>query len=178
MSDEERSPILQSFHRAKDKNIFRILAAISNPSHSITSRNVAIDELPKKVKYMGEDTVRWVKTLVRRCAMGDFLNKEVVRHCILLADECFQEDDIESAKKFLDCVFLSAESFPDLCSTTECFGSLIELFVNCRMVTSNKLRRLISRFGVLSTLGAILSRISPHVKPVSLLPSDHFDMFY
>lgn len=169
MSATERSPVLESFHRAKDKNIFRILATISNPTHSNTSRSAAFEELPKKVKNMGEDTVKWVKTLVRRCAMGDFVNKEVVRHCILLADECFQDDDIDSARKFLDCVCLAAESFPELCSTTECFGTLIELFVSCRMLTSTKVKRLITRYGVLSTLGAILSKVSPHVKPVRTL---------
>lgn len=169
MSAAERSPILETFHRAKDKNIFRILATISNSTHSNTSRSVAFEEVPKKVKNMGEDTVKWVKTLVHRCAMGDFVNKEVIRNCILLADECFREEDIESSKKFLECVYLAVESFPELCSTTECSGTLIDLFVSCRtsMVTSEKMNRLITRFGVLSTLSAILSAVSPHVKPVS-----------
>ncbi|CAJ1959627.1 unnamed protein product [Cylindrotheca closterium] len=181
MGAAERSPILESFHRAKDKNIFRILATISNATHSNISRSVAFEELPKRVKNMGEDTVKWVKTLVRRCAMGEFINKEVVRHCILLADECFQAEDIESSQKFLECVYLAVESFPELCSTTECFGTLIELFVSCRMVTCNKMSRLITRFGVLSTLSAILSSISPHVKPgmidVSRTASQHlFDL--
>jgi hypothetical protein len=162
----ERNPVLETFHRVKDKHIFRILSTITNPAHSSKTRSRALDEMPKRVKHMGEATLTWVKTLVRRCSMGDFLNQEIVRHCILLAQECFQEEDIASSHKFLSCVQVAAESFPEVCSNEECFGTLMELFVACRIASSSELKKVIGHSGIVTTLSTILSAVSPYTQLV------------
>jgi hypothetical protein len=164
----ERNPVLETFHKAKDKHVFRILSTITNPTHSTKARSRAIEEMPKRVKSMGEATLTWVKVLVRRCAMGDFLNQEIVRHCILLAQECFQEKDIASSQKFLACVQVAADSFPELCANEECFESLMELFVDCRRVSSSELKTEIGRHGFLTTLSTILSAVAPCTQSVSV----------
>ena len=87
----ERHPTLEQFHMAKDKHIFRILSTISTPTHSPKARVRALKELPKRVKPLGDNVWNWVKGLVRRCAMGDFINKKIVHHAILLAQECYHQ---------------------------------------------------------------------------------------
>jgi hypothetical protein len=98
--------------------------------------------------------------------MGDFLNQEIVRHCILLAQECFQEEDIASSHKFLACVQVAADSFPEVCSNEECFGTLMELFVACRIASSSELKKVIEDSGIVTTLSTILSAVSPYTQLV------------
>jgi hypothetical protein len=80
-----KTDVLKAFHGARDNHIFRILGTITNPSHSTLAPGRALDELPKRTKSLGDAVSKWDKTLVRRCAMGDFMNVEVVNHCVLIA---------------------------------------------------------------------------------------------
>lgn len=171
----ERNPVLTTFHRLKDKHIFRILSSITNPTHSGKDRSRALDEISKRVKYRGEAVLTWVKTLVRRCSMGDFLNHDIIRHCILLAQECFQEEDVASCNKFLACVYVAASNFPEICSNTECFGSLMELFVACRIESSSEVKKLVAHYGIVTTLSTILSAVSPYTELVcpTAMPSSN-----
>ena len=164
----ERNPILEAFHRQKDKHIFRILSTITNPSHSNKARVRALEEVPKRVKGDAE-LQKWAKTLVRRCAMGNFVNQESIHHCIMLAQECFEEEEIGACQKFLECVQIATDAFPQLCANTEDFGSLMELFVECRGVSSSKTKKAMGQFGTVSTLSTILSKVAPYTESVSLI---------
>lgn len=148
----ERNPILERFHSAKDKHIFRILSTIATPVHSTNARIRALDELPKRVKTQGDSAVRFVKGIIRKCSMGDFLNQEIVHHCILLAQECGVQGDWESCRKFLKCIELAAEYFPELCGNPQCFQNLAELFSDCR---SSKQRGIED---VVTSLSAVLAK--------------------
>lgn len=159
----ERNPILEAFHRQKDKHIFRILSTIVKPGHSSKARIRAMEEVPKRVK--GDADLRaWAKTLVRRCAMGNFVNQESIHHCILLAQECFQEEDIGACQKFLECAHIATDAFPQLCANAEDFGTLMELFVECRGISSSKTKKLMGQFGTVTTLSTILSKVAPYTE--------------
>eukprot|EP00980_Cylindrotheca_fusiformis_P007770 scaffold1650_cov135-Cylindrotheca_fusiformis.AAC.5 len=160
----ERNPVLTSFHKMKDETVFRLLSSVSDPTHTGKARTRAFDEISKRVKKFGEATLTWTKTLARRCSMGDFLNREIIRHCILLAQECFKEEDIESCQKFLSCVQVAAETFPEICSDMECFGTLTELFVACRSVSSSDRSKVIGDSGIVTALSTILCEVSPYAQ--------------
>lgn len=151
----ERHPTLEQFHTAKDKHIFRILSTIANPAHTPKARVRALEELPKRVKSLGDGVLTWVKGLVRRCAMGDFLNTEIVHHAILLAQECWHAEDYESCQKFLKPVRLASETFPQLCATQDSFSNLVELFAECRSVKQNTDQ-------ITTTLSSILAKAAPN----------------
>mmetsp|Transcript_16057 Transcript_16057/g.37212 ORF Transcript_16057/g.37212 Transcript_16057/m.37212 type:complete len:1378 (+) Transcript_16057:117-4250(+) len=153
----ERHAILEKFHSMKDKHVFRILGTIANPSHSAKARARALDDLPKRVKAAAGDAVSaWVKSLVKRCAMGDFVNHDVIHHCVLLAQECFHEEQFEATQKFLVCIQLAVESFPSLCASDEVFENLSELFRDCNSTTT------IDEPGIVTALSAILASVSPY----------------
>ena len=140
----ERIPVLQKFHALKDKRIFRILSTIVTPTHSTSARVRALEELPKRIrqqvhnrkhsksKHSDEDgLLSWVKALTRRCAMGDFINAEVVHHCVLLAQECFHGEDALSCRAFVAVVKVAVQHFPELCvATDETFSTLVQLFTD------------------------------------------------
>lgn len=73
-SSSDLSSILENLHCAPDEDIFRTLATIANPTHTTAARVGAFEELSKRTNSLGDATCDWVKSLVRRCAMGDFLN--------------------------------------------------------------------------------------------------------
>ena len=163
--------VLELFHGARDKHIFRILATICDPTHSTKARMRALDELPKRTKSLSDDVSSWVKNLVRRCAMGSTLNAEVVGHCVLLAQECFREDDIPSCAAFLSCVKTACEAFPPLCSSAETFTTLTELFSETLAVEDPELKREVEESGIVTALSAILSKTvsSGEVSSVSII---------
>jgi hypothetical protein len=163
----ERNPVLAKFHAAKDKHIFRILSTIVSPTHSNAARIRALEELPKRVKSLGDATVTWVKTLARRCTMGDFCNAQVIHHCIMLCQECFREEDIGACMAFLKCVQLASQHYPELCATPEAFGTLMELFTEARGMTHGKYRKEVDQSGLVTVLSSILAAAAPSSTTVS-----------
>lgn len=149
--------VLEKFHNARDKHIFRILATISNPSHSSQARIRAMEELPKRVKTVGDDVSGWVKVLVQRCGMGDFINAEIVGHCVLLAQECFYENDLPAMATFLACVKTASSIFPSLCGQKKTFVTLQELFSECRSTNEPDKEKEIEELGFVTCLSSILS---------------------
>eukprot|EP00536_Pseudo-nitzschia_multiseries_P010407 jgi/Psemu1/203285/e_gw1.318.53.1 len=158
----ERHPVLEKFHSIKDKHIFRILGTITNPGHSAKSRARALDDLPRRVKATAGDAVSaWVKSLAKRCAMGDFINLDVIHHCVLLAQECFHEGELDATHKFLVCVQLAVESFPSLCASGEVFDNLSELFRDCNGTTTSRNKDLEGP-AIITALSAILASVAPY----------------
>lgn len=153
-------PILEKLHTARDKHIFRILATIASPTHSLAARARAFDELPKRTKSLGEMTAAWIKTLARRCAMGHFLNSEIINHCILLAQECFHEEDFGRCVSFLACVKIAAEIYPSLCGSKEAFGNLVELFSECQQLHGKK-KKEVDKYGIVTLLSSVLASAAP-----------------
>ena len=162
-SPEERHPVLEKFHSIKDKHIFRLLGSITKPNHSAKARARALDDLPKRVKATAGDAVQaWVKSLAKRCAMGDFINHDTIHHCVLLAQECFHEGEHEATLKFLLCIQLAVESFPSLCASDEVFDNLGELFRDCNSLSSSSSPKTGVESSIVTALSAILASVSPH----------------
>ncbi len=160
---EERHPIIEKFHSIKDKHVFRLLGTITNPNHSAKARARALDDLPKRVKATAGDTVHaWVKSLAKRCAMGDFINHDTIHHCVLLAQECFHEGEYEATLKFLVCIQLAVESFPSICASDEVFSNLSELFTDCNGTSSKASRKTDLEHAIVTALSSILASVSPH----------------
>jgi hypothetical protein len=153
--------VLENLHAARDKHIFRILATIANPTHTMAARVRAFEELPKRTKSLGDATCAWVKSLARRCAMGDFLNKSIIQQCIALAQECFHGNDIPASIAFLSCVKLASTVFPALCGDREGFNLLIEMFMECRAARSGKKKKEIDQCGMVTALCSILAAAAP-----------------
>ncbi|KAL3919926.1 MAG: hypothetical protein SGILL_003509 [Bacillariaceae sp.] len=161
----ERHPILEKFHSIRDKHVFRILGTITHPNHSVSARIRALNDLPKRVKATAGDAVqKWVVSLVQRCAMGDFLNQDVVHHCVVLAHECLQEDDWDSTNRFLTCAEMAASRFPALCASEQDYTTLSEMFRDCSGVSSSssKKKKHMDKSNILTLLSSILAMASPH----------------
>lgn len=149
--------ITGAFHSARDKHIFRILSSVVDPNHSMQARKHALDELPKRTKSLGNGVSEWIKQLVSRCCMSYFLNTETVHHAVLLAQELFRENDIESTMIMLSCVKVAVEIFPALGAREETFVTLTELFSDCRQETSMKVKKKLNSSDIVTGLSAILS---------------------
>ena len=154
-------PVLEKLHAARDKHIFRILATIASPDHSASARLRAFDELPKRTKSLGDSTAAWVKSLARRCAMGHFLNADVVRDCIVLAQDCFANGDFPECAEFLACVKTAIDIYPSLGGTKDAFEGLMELFSACRANSSSKTKKMIEEYNMVTTLSSILAAVAP-----------------
>lgn len=148
--------VLQDFHSARDKHIFRLLSTITNPDHSAKARKRALEELPKRAKSLGDGVALWVKNLVKRCAMGNSLNSEVIRHCVLLALECFRDEDVPACGALLATVKTVVDVFPALGSSGETYATLTELFSDCREAKGDIKKELHAR-GIVTVLSSILS---------------------
>lgn len=151
--------VLQDLHGARDKHIFRILATIVDPAHTTQSRARALEELPRRTKVLGDAVSDWVKNLVKRCAMGDSLNSEVVSHCVLLAQECFRAGDIPAVGALLASVKMAVHIFPALCSSSETFVTLTEIFSECRSSTG-EVKKELHASGIVTALSSILSAVA------------------
>lgn len=151
--------ILQDFHGARDKHIFRILATIADPAHTMQARARALEELPKRTKALGDAVSDWVKNLVKRCAMGDSLNSEVVSHCVLLAQECLREGDVPAGGAFLATVKTAIDIFPVVCNSRETFGTLTELLSEC-CAASGDMKKELRSSGIVTALSSILSAVA------------------
>lgn len=165
-SPGERHAVLEKFHAIKDNHVFRILGTLVHSDHSVKSRVRALDDLPKRVKSTAGDAVQtWVRSLVKRCAMGDFLNLDVIQHCSMLALECFQGELWDAAQKFLSCVQLAASSFPVLCASEEVYENLSTIFRDCSdLLSSASRRKKIEYSNIVTTVSAILASASPYRK--------------
>ena len=163
----DHDDVLQSLHSARDKHIFRILATISSPNHSPSSRQRAFDDLPKRTKSLGSATAAWAKKLARRCAMGGFINEESVATCIQLAQECFQEGDVECTRVLLTSARAALQIFRPLGANRESFGALVELYGECQS-SHVKNKKLIDQAGIPLLLNQCLAFAAP---ALSLAPS-------
>ena len=159
-SPSEIRPILDKLHNARDNHIFRVLATITSPRHSASARSRAFDELPKRTKSLGDQAATWIKTLARRCAMGQFMNGEIVHHSILLAQESFCEGNFQGCLHFLHCVKSASRFYPLLCSEKKDFGTLLELFSECRTTVISKIKDDLERSGMVTILSSILAEVS------------------
>ena len=110
---------------------------------------------PSTFKSLGDAVSDWMKNLVRRCVMGSAVNAEVIGHCVLLAQECFRAENIPACAALLSCIKTACEIFPSICSFTETFSTLTELFSECR--TESDLKKELDESGVVTALSAILS---------------------
>ena len=163
----DHDDVLQSLHSARDKHIFRILATISSPNHSPSSRQRAFDDLPKRAKSLGSATAAWAKKLARRCAMGGFINEESVATCIQLAQECFQEGDVECTRVLLTSARAALQIFRPLGANRESFGALVELYGECQS-SHVKNKKQIDQAGIPLLLNQCLAFSAP---ALSLAPS-------
>lgn len=150
---------LPKVHGAKDKHIFRLLASIANPGHSSNARSRALDELPKRTKSLGSSASTWIKTLARRCAMGYFINSEIITHCALIAQEAFNEHEYLVCRALLESVNTGVALFPSI-TGKEASESLTELFAECRGSLSSNKKRQIKDYGILTTLSEMLAYVS------------------
>ena len=167
-SPSDLDAVLQSLNAARDKHIFRLLATIATPNHSSSARARAFEELPKRAKSLGSNTAAWVKKLARRCAMGGFVNQDSISTCILLAQECFHEGDIDCTMVFLRAVKTAIDAFPRLATSKESFGTLVELFGECQS-SHVKNKKQIEEARTVSLLGTILALAS---RSLTLASSD------
>lgn len=165
--------VLTSFHGARDKHIFRILATITDPVHTMQARARALDELPKRTKSLGNGVSEWIRDVVKKCAMSDFLNYEIVNHCAMLAQECFKENDVSSTAAFLTTVKTAVEIFPALGASDETFVTLTELFADCRVESNKDVKAELESFGVVTGLSSILS-IASTAQPMIVVSTDKF----
>jgi len=156
-SPDDLPTVLNKFHTARDKHIFRLLASISLPNHSPQARVRVFEELPKRTNRLGVSTASWTKCLARRTAMGNYVNVEIITHCILLAQEAFRDGDFPVAMVFLNCVKMAVAIFPILGGNKECFGTLVELFSECRGSRTAELKKEIEKSGIVTVLSGILA---------------------
>lgn len=137
-----------------------MLASISSPTHSLSARARALEDLPKRTKSLGSSASSWVKCLARRCAMGHFLCVETVLHCTLLAQEALHEKDLKVCMAFLECVKVAVNVYPSLGGTEEGYETLIELLGECRGQKSEDLEN-VKNCGILTILSGILAAVTP-----------------
>ena len=157
LSHESSPAVLEKLHTARDNHIFKILATIADPTHTIAARTRALDELPKRTKSLGDAAASWVRTLVRRTAMGHFVNIDTVHHAILLAHECLSGGDYQGCGIFLECLNSITAAFPSLCANKEDFANLLELFTECRGVTNAKAKEQVKQLELVTTLSCIVA---------------------
>lgn len=151
--------VLQDFHSARDKHIFRLLSTIASPDHSAKARERVWDDMSKRTKPLGDAVSQWVRNLTRRCAMGNSLNSGVIQQCISLAQECFREGDVPACGALLATVKTAVDIFPAMCSSEETYAMLTELFSECREATG-EIRNELNASGIVTVLSSILSSIT------------------
>lgn len=150
--------VLASFHGARDKHIFRILATVTDPAHTSEARRRAFDELPKRTKSLGDAVSDWVKNLVKRCAMGDSLNVDVVYSCIRLAHESALNNDIYACSAFLSSFKIAVDIYPAIC-VPKIFNVLMDLFFLCRSATGS-FKKEMTNCNIVTALTSIFSVVA------------------
>jgi hypothetical protein len=160
--DKKKSDIMSKIHNHKDNHIFKLLASIGDCNHTVTARARALEELPKRVMSLGTNAAQWMKTLVRRCAMGASINFEIISHCSMFAQEAAREDEWPACSLFLDIVKIATTAFPDMGKGNdgECFNTLTEFFGECRNL-QGKSKKDAESNGIMGRLSNILAQIAP-----------------
>lgn len=127
---------LEKLHKAKDQHMFRILAGICDPHHARSARKRALEDLVARTKAsLGEEVADWMKQVVRRVAMGNFINETVLEDCVVMAQEMWHEEHVVTCCKVLQSVHHIIGVFPSLgCKK---FETLCEIYQECR-TTSDK----------------------------------------
>ncbi|GKY98371.1 hypothetical protein MPSEU_000794700 [Mayamaea pseudoterrestris] len=168
----DQAKVLEDFHKARDKHIFRQLALVVDPKQSNKVRFKALDDLPKRMKSAASDNASiWIKNLVRRCCMGDFMNASVAAECARLAHESFNEEDITACAAFLSSIKTIIDIFPTLGGVSETFSNLTDLFSSCRAIDDKDRKKDLAENGILTTLSSILAVAAPAPKA-----SDNMDI--
>jgi hypothetical protein len=153
--------VLSLVHGAKDKHIFRLLSMVVDPLQTPTSRQRALTDLPKRTAALGESVSGWIKTLVRRCNMGAFINSSIVSSCVGLARACLLDgQNISPCTVLLSAAKISVSFFPALGAQDETFLDLQELLCDCGDFRSNPLNNDGQMTELLTILTAILKDAS------------------
>jgi hypothetical protein len=104
--------------------------------------------------------------------MGYFINAEIIEHCILLAQESFNEGDFAVCRSFLESAKTTLNIFPSM--SGKGFDYLVELFSECQSTKSAEDRKEIKQYAITTTLSGMLARTasargSPSKGKVSLV---------
>lgn len=170
--------ILDKLHSARDKQIFRLLASISDPKHGNATRKRALEELPKKTKSLGDPVKDWVTILVNRCIMGDFINFDVVQSCISLAKKCFDEKKIPSCVALLSCAKIAVGAFPSLCEDEGSFQYIQEMFSAChdfaKTPRKGEVKEQIEQSGLATALSSMMSAATRRKQMIDQTAVRHF----
>ena len=161
----KKQELLTKIHNHKDKHIFKLMATICDPNHTVGARVRALDELPKRVNSLGNVASTWMKSFVRRVSNGVSICAETIGHCAMLAHECASSDDFESSKLFLDVCKLGVISFPEFgtykdADDRSCFDHIIEFFNECSK-HSAKEKKEAAKFNIVTMLSQIMAAIAP-----------------
>jgi hypothetical protein len=166
--------VLSLLHGAKDKHIFRLLSTVVDPLQTPTSRQHALTDLPKRTAAFGESVSSWIKTLVRRCNMGAFINSTVVGSCVGLARASLLDgQDIPACSVLLSAAKISVSFFPALGAQDETFIYLQELLCGCGAFRSSLLIGESQMNELLTTLTAVLMDVSKKRVPIEAVRIIH-----
>lgn len=152
--------VLALFHGAKDKHVFRLLATLVDPLQTPKTRARALADLPRRVAPFGEAVSTWVKTLTRRCNMGDFMNGDVLGECVRLARDAFEEGDIPACSVLLSASKIAIDVFPVLGTQGETFRALQALTCSCGSARSGEAKEEINEMGLVTILSSVLKTVS------------------
>jgi hypothetical protein len=152
--------VLALIHAAKDKHIFRLLSTLVDPLQTPKTRDRALADLPRRVAPFGEAAATWIKTLARRCNMGDFMNGDVVGECVRLAREAFEEGDVPACSVLLSASKIAIDVFPALGTPAATFRTLQSLTCECGNVRSGDIKQEIDETGLVTILSSILKKVS------------------
>lgn len=156
--------VLKKFHTAKDKRIFHLLSSTTDAKDSKTARIRALEELPPRTRPLGDSTSTWIQNLVKRSAMGESLNSEIVENSVILAQECLKEEEVTACKAFLQTVELAVQVFPDICNTGETKNTLAKLLSDCGSA-SRQLRKSLNTNHIVTLLSSIMSNATSSSVP-------------
>ena len=146
---------LKALHRARDEHIFRLLRSLATPLQTKSARQRAAQELPKRCQFLEND---WMKQLVRRCGMGDFLNDDTVQASATLAQQCLEHGQVAACAAFLVVVKVAAHVFPELCGQPATFTVLRQLFSTCRSAVAGGLKKQVNEWRLVTSISGILSQ--------------------
>lgn len=148
---------LKSLHRARDQHIFRLLQSLATPLQSKSARTRAGQELVKRCQFLNDDT-SWMKQLVRRSGMGDFINADIVESSAELAQQCLESGHVAGCAALLGTCKVAAAVFPELCGQSTTFTIFRQIFSTCRNTKDAGLKNQLQEWRLVTTLSSILSQ--------------------
>jgi hypothetical protein len=92
--------------------------------------------------------------------MGNFVNGETISHCILLAQEAFNENEFEVSAMLLDSVKTVVHIYPALGGSKEGFETLVELLNGSLESSSPEIKKEIKQTHIVTMLTEILSAVT------------------